>query len=236
MKVFYNLKQKDIVNECAKTFKMLPTNEHLQIMLKENRANDELLNDILCYKILPTKEDFNILMNNGRCNQHSIELLIKYGLLLDMNDINNAISKKIIIENLERFNISYDETLYYSCYIHNIFPYDDKMEIDKNILELRKLCRNRSTTIEVFKKYIETHNIMPDKYCYDHACFYNLELLNYMTILNCFPTPTKYYWLGLSKCIFEHTQFKHFVKTYNMDKEYMQTKYDIKIDHNKKID
>lgn len=227
--------QKDIVNECTKVFKMLPTNEHLQIMLKENRFNDELLNDILCYKILPTKEDFNVLMNSGRCSQHSIELLIKYGLLLDITDINKALSQKMIIENLERFNISYDETLYYSCYIYNIFPYDDKMEIDKNILELRKMCRNRSTTVEVFKKYIETHNIMPDRYCYDHACFYNIELLDYMIKLNFSPTPTKYYWIGLSKCLFKHTQFINFIGVNKMDKEYMQTKYDIEID-DKKID
>lgn len=228
-KLGYMYKRENVVNDCTKTFKMLPTNEHLQLILKNNLINASLdmLNDILCYKILPTKDDFNVFINHHDDNLQALELLIKYGLVLDMDDINKALSEGLIINNLERFNIPYDETLYYYCYVHNIFPYDDKMEIDKKTLALRIMCRTKTTTVDSFIKYIKDNNIMPDKYCFDHTCFYNNELFEHMSKLGCEPTPTIYYWKGLSKCHFNHDYFKNFLNLNKMNKEYMQTKYDI---------
>ena len=219
----------DVINDCTKIFKMLPTNKHLQIMLGSYNLNLDLLNDILCYKILPTKEDLKILINNSSSGSRhqGIELLIKYGLVLDINDIAETLKNKIIIHDLDRFNIPYDETLYYYCYIYNCFPYDNKMEIDKNVLELRKMCRTTATTLDAFIKYVKTNNVMPDRYCYDHACYNNINILSHMTHLKCPPTLAKYYWLGLARNGFQHNEFKEYITLNNIDVEYMQTKYNV---------
>lgn len=220
---------KYVVDDCTKIFKMYPTSEHLQSILSNgHNVNMELLNDILCYKILPTKGEFNILLNSSG-NSDAIELLIKYGLVLDIIDIKNSLYRKIIIKDLDRFNIPYDETLYYYCYLHNTFPYDNEMQIDANIFELRKMCRNKLTTVEKFAEYINKTNITPDKYCFDHACANNYAIMEYMLKQNFNPTPIMHYWLGCSKNIFYglSNQHEQFIKFHNMDMNYMQSKYSV---------
>lgn len=220
----------EIFDECTKIFKFLPDNTHLQIILKSEKYNFNLvmLDDLMCYKILPTKQDYDVFMGHRHVtNQAVLESLIKYGLKLDFDDIKKALKKGIEILHLERFNILYDETLYYWCYVYNTFPYDNLMTIDPHVLNLRKMCRNLKTTIIDFTKYIKENNVMPDKYCFDHACYYNERLLlDIIEGSDCDPTMTMYYWLGVKKCNF-NLHFERYIELYNITEDLMKTKYDI---------
>lgn len=180
-------------------------------------------------KLLPTKEDFEALMSSwNRNNVEIIELLIRYGLVLDLDDIKLALSKRTTITNLDRFKMPYDETLYYWCYVHNLFPYDDYMTIDKNVLDLRKMCRNTKATVDQFTAFIKDNNVLPDKYYYDHSCYYNPTINNFMAKeLQCQPTLTTYYWCGLAKCSFQSDFFANWLNYHKITKEYMATEYDI---------
>ena len=219
----------EIINDCTKKFKMIPTSDHLKLLLRSCYINSNILSDLLCYKILPTKEDYTILIKeHHNINIEIVELLIRYGLVLDLDDIKMALSKKIIIENLERFNIQYDDKLYHLCYLNNMFPYDDKLTIDKNVLELRKLCRKPTITIDQLTKYMKDNSVMLDRYCFDHACYYNPTLFNNLLMIpGCKPTLAMYYWLGFSKCYFHH--FDKYVETLGITQEYMSSKYEIEL-------
>ena len=112
-----------------------PTNIDIQKVLNSVNININILSKLFLYRITPTKEDLNVLIKNTSLNKYIvnistiteiIELMIKYGLILTLDDINNLLGINIVVKNLSRFNIEYDEKLYYYCYINNIYPYDDE--------------------------------------------------------------------------------------------------------------
>lgn len=206
-----------IFKELTTKYKLQPTKEFLDISLLTH--NKEIISEILCYKIIPDNNSVNLLLI--RWSDDIFELLVKFGLVITFNDLVKILSHHITIHNLERFNIKYDEALYYHCYLNNIYPemYDDNYIIDKKILTLRRMCRNAHTTGPELTNYIETNNVKPDRYCYDHACTFNKQLVTYFDSLKYKPTLGSYYCLNPTK---DSYKYKKFVDIYKIDSEYMQ--------------
>jgi hypothetical protein len=230
-----NLTLKNAFDDCIKILEIKPNKEHLQSILSKNIVDIDMLNTILCYKILPDKQDFEIYAKNCVHKNNStetVELLIKHGLQLNFDDIKLALQYKIVIKNLERFNIPYDEKLYYWCYVYNIFPYDNDMNIDEHTLKLRKMCRNSIVSEESLIEYMKDSKIMPDRYCFDHACYYNYQLSRFF-VDEKITTLGMFYWSGkrMSGSIsLPENAFANFIHDHDITQEYMQMKCIINIE------
>ena len=173
--------------------KFVPTKECLDESM--TNPNQTMIIKIICYKINPDKYTLKKLLANNhniRKMEKIVELLIKNGLQLTLEEIDGLIFKSVIINDLNRFDIELNEEVYFICYKYDIYPsqYNDKYTIDKNVLTLREICRNKKTTVETVKKFIKTNNVKPDRYCIDSI--FNLNntcLITYFhDKLNCDPT------------------------------------------------
>ena len=154
----------------------------------------EMMEKILNYKILPDRETF-IQCLNGVTNllDAKIKLLIEHGLLITLELIELALLKKCHINDLDRFDIPYDNTLYYICYKCDQWPieYIEKFRehIGEEIVEFRMMCKCTKLPLEYFKTYIKKNNIRPDRYCLENLCTYNPRVARYMiNTLKCEPT------------------------------------------------
>ena len=180
--------------------KFIPTKECLdESMIKHNY---NLIVKIICYKISPDKETLHKLINDSWSDYgimkrkkyagNIIELLIKNGLEITISEIELLLSHDIILEDLNRFDIQYDEELYYLCFKYDYFPieYEDKFIINKNVLHLRTMCKKSKTTIDQIKKFMKDNNIKPDRYCVDNTYIgESSKIRRYLTeTLNCEPT------------------------------------------------
>lgn len=196
-----------IFDSCTSDFKLIPDKNILDKSLQYFcSANDNfsIISKILCYKIIPDKKSFDMLIRNPKCNYKIIELLIKFGLNLTFGNVTTSLKYGFTISNLERFNIPYDENLYFWCHVYNFFPeaYMKKFQIDDKILELRSLCGDKQTSVLKLSQFIEKHKSKLDGYCFESACKNNKELANYMLhTLNCKPTINTFYWLNYRKMI-----------------------------------
>lgn len=173
----------------TKYYKIIPDKECMLYISNNNHmytTNLKIMQDLICYKINPDKNTFEHLLKMRSVD--AIELSINNGLELDISDIELALTNNMGIKNLERFNIKYDELLYFLCFKHNYYPdeYMNKMEIDHKVIALRNLCR-RVTSVEKFVQYMEKNKIKPDGYCLAHAIknHYHLIVDYMLTDLKC---------------------------------------------------
>ncbi len=134
----------------------------------------KLIDMILKYKITPDIETLNILIGKYLLSKYTktkkyieiLELLVHYGLQINFNSIKDLISANLHINNLERFNIPYDEDLYFICYVNSYFPeeYMNKFTIDKNILTMRHYQWKKNNTTDNFIEFIKKNNLKIDRY------------------------------------------------------------------------
>lgn len=174
----------DIVLSSIDIFDSLSVNNYIKLISK-----------ILEYKIIPSKNnliDFVKIHKRGHYKKAVtiiIELLIKYGLVIDMDILKQVIKNGYLINNLERFNIEYDEKLYYYCYIYKYIPveYMELFKIDKNVLKMRELCCSGKQKKVIFK-FMKKNNLKPDGYCYENASYSSPKLFGCFEKQNCEPT------------------------------------------------
>lgn len=217
-------------------YKMTPNKDCLDASIMGN--NIKIIAKMLQYRILPDSATLYQLGNtcdynrNKNTTQRIIELLIEYGLKIDISNVECALSNGIAIHNLERFNIQYDENIYFMCFKYNYFPreYIKRFTIDSSILELRhkfKKCTHRQVI-----QYIKENNVVPDRYCIDNAIMYgNYELTSvFCKRLKCKPTMLSLLHTSKGIDLLKHTQCKNlmrdFIGSVNVTPEYMATQYD----------
>ena len=187
-----------VFDDCTTKYKLIPNKNILDKVLSEYFNQTKIILKILCYKIIPDEDSFNILLKNSHCNIETYEILIKFGLMLTFNNIIKLLKIGVSINNLERFNILYDNNLYFWCHIYDIFPeeYMNKFNINKKVLDLRKLCRNPKTKKENLDLFLSNNNIKLDGYCLEMSAKSSNELFEYMFLeLKCKLTSNICYWL-----------------------------------------
>lgn len=183
----------DSFDDFMSTYKIEPTKECLDLCATQ--GHKEMILKLICYKMNPDKDTFDNLVSgcsdsmddDGR---DAIELLIKNGFNITFDEIEKLISKKMCLTDLSRFNIPYDEKLYFACFKHNYFPeeYSNKFVIDPKILKLRDMC-TKKIKIETLKTFMRKNNVKPDKYCVDNTYIYrNTQLQYHFKELHCDPT------------------------------------------------
>ncbi len=142
----------------------------------------DLIKKILEYKIAPDDETFRIFINSNKESIYSsgkdfyfrdiintiliVELFIRYGLQIKIHHVVELLSIHKPLEKLERFDILYDENLYFLCYVYEHFPqeYMEKFTIDSNVLQIRKINEKRTKNPIKMMEFIKTNNLKIDKY------------------------------------------------------------------------
>jgi hypothetical protein len=98
-----------------------------------------------------------------------VELLIKYGFKIDLNCIGMLLSANLVLDDLEKFGIGYDENLYFQCYINEYYPkkYMDKFIMDKKVLEMRH--HRYSNNINKNIQFLKENGVSMDMYGLEKA-------------------------------------------------------------------
>lgn len=172
-------------------YKLIPEKETLDICI--TTLNFDLINKILNYKVIPDDKTFYKLNDceflDCGCVK-IIELLVSHGLWIQYEHIEFLLSHGFGLSNLERFDIKYDERLYFTCYLYNFWPeeYKIKFTIDKNVLGMHYLCINKKLTYEKLIKYLKTYDLKLDYYAIDFLFFNNSHICDYvMEKFKCIP-------------------------------------------------
>lgn len=219
-----------LFNKLTKEYNMAPDKKCLELVVSSEYPKLDLIQEILCYKIEPDLSIFYKLLHNENCYSETalpiINLFSKNGLKLSINEIELMIKKYKQLPDLNRFEINYDEKLYYLCFKYDNFPKEwlDKMTIEKSILELREMCRTKKITANTFREFLIKKKVKPDRYCLDFAIkLCNTNLTSYMfKELDCKPTLYSLYQRGQVP----RKKFWALLDSYNFDWEIMAKPFD----------
>lgn len=169
-KLFYHCYVMDIVNN----FHVEPDKKCLDKIA--SLVDSEMIDMFLLYKIQPDDDTFDCLMRTVNSkNGHTvpeltyiIKSLHSHGMTMTYDKI-KRLFKYIQFENLEQFNIPYDNKIYALCHIYNIWPneYYDKFQINNKIIIMRDICLVTPFT-NIIEKYIADNNLQLDRYCLEN--------------------------------------------------------------------
>jgi hypothetical protein len=151
--------------------------------------SEKLLKNILDFRIEPDHKTFELLLKTVADDDYdnlipptSIELLISHGLKLDRTDIENLILKRVYLKNLDRFNVPYDEDLYFvlhkiqydicnhdECKEYETYTVNDFSTINQNVLRLRSMCLNNNLNQIIV--LMDKEKLQLDIYCLENLVF-----------------------------------------------------------------
>lgn len=102
-----------------------------------------------------------------------VELLIKYGMNVDLSVVGLLLSYDKCLGNLERFGISYDEDLYFECYVNGCYPteYMNKFIMGQDVLSMRTLLK-RDVSGNKVKEFLKNNNMKLDNYAVEYGLIY----------------------------------------------------------------
>ncbi len=234
------LKKHDIINEILSKNLIISDKKLLDITIKT--FDIKLIDMILKYKITPDIETLNIIISKHLSDKYTkskkileiLELLIHYGLQINFDNIKDLLSASLYVNNLERFNILYDEDLYFVCYINSYFPeeYMKKFTIDKNVLTMRHYQWKKNNTTDNFIEFVTKNNLKIDRYtigrlflnnnvnCIDLMIKYKF-IPDLITTLN---SQVNYIKFPMNK---KSAMCKYIVETNHITKEYMMEVFEI---------
>jgi hypothetical protein len=237
------------VQKMIKTYNFIPDITTLNEAAKSTDIN--MIREILLYKIEPTEMILETLIGSSKrvnnnlayyrrrkikksCKKADlpepnilkiVKLFILNGLKINLHCISLLLSLNVHLENLENYDIKYDEDLYFECYVNNWFPdeYINKFEIDKNVLIMRRFTNNKINTVNKVIEFIKSNNIILDNYMIDSILNFNDSKLN-----------DKIFGIGINQCIpsiltmYKNTNeechinvLKNFIEQNNITKEMM---------------
>lgn len=192
----------DLASELLNKYNIIPNKETLDnavsIMHCSNNCSS-VVTKILNYRIVPNSDTIRrINTSYSTTTINNIEILIKYGLILTFEDVEYLLSKKVIIQNLERFGIDIDERIYFLCFYYDVvdFVYKNNYKFDMiptKILTLHSMCKVY-TNMSTIDSYLEENNIKLDKYALHYLIVSNKTLaLKYIEKYKLLPSPISAY-------------------------------------------
>ena len=135
---------------------------------------------ILDNKIEPTQKAYKNIISFGISDRYSryktvdnktellINLLCDYGYIITYDDLKLALERYIIIPNIERFNIVFDNTYLLLCSKLGFTPY--KVEgLVPDISCLQYECE-KTGNIHKIRNIISSTNLVPDNVCMKNIC------------------------------------------------------------------
>lgn len=206
-------------------FNIIPEKETLDICV--SKLNYELVEKVLHYKLSPDEDTLNKIKGNysGSCPK-MIDLLLAHGLVINSSHMEFLMTNRIAVNDLERFDIKYDDKLYFLCYLYDFFPdqYIAKIPVDNNLEKLYKLCKSKRLHIDKLKDFMKTNKIGLNKYAFEYLIIQNGDVAT--DLMKTFkiepPIITMY-----KRCYTPLETIMDVVKKNGIDEMYMLKCYDI---------
>ena len=109
-----------------------------------------------------------------------VDLLLNYNYQLNYQDILNLTDNYIIINNIEKYNIKFDNKFIELCSEKGFYP-KYAHDIKPNLTSLQKEC-NKSSNLAIIRNLIKAYDIKPDILCLSNACKFrnNITTLRYL--------------------------------------------------------
>jgi hypothetical protein len=231
------------VNILLQQYNVIPDKSTLDICaIKQNYG---LIKTIINYKITPDKNTLYNLVPTPTLNVtittkpdytdiiKIIELFIEHGLVINIDTFTYLALRGIFLENLERFDIKYDEKLYFLCYLNeNIYKYGNNFTVNNNILELHKFCSKNTLTYDKVISFLKLNNVKLDRFALD-LIYNNIPSLGakFTQTDNCMPsilTLSKRFSLGAYNGSLKlHVSPEYLVNNYKLTATDMFEPYDI---------
>ena len=188
-----------------------PMNKALRRRVRYRRSRKSKKSRTNKNDVVPIKIPISNMMN-------IVNLLIKNGLKINLNCVSLLLSVHEHLDNLENYDIPYDENLYFECYINNYFPnsYMDKFTINKNILTARSYSKQKNPTYKQFIEFIKNNDISLDYYMLEDSYEIDDKLTE---IHKCVPSILTMY----KKTNVRHTSYslRNFIKLNGITKDMM---------------
>jgi hypothetical protein len=208
-------------------FNIIPEKETLDICVSSQ--NYTLIEKVLHYKLTPDEETINKLKGSYYCDTPKIvDLLLAHGLEINSSHLDFLISNKIIVNDLERFGIKYDDKLYFLCYLNDFFPdqYTSKFELDNNLKKLYKVCKTRRLKYDKLKEFLKTSKSKLNRYALEYLIYCNKEVaVLLMDEFNCVPSMITSY----KKCDVPYKMLLDIIKENGISEIDMLKSYEINI-------
>jgi hypothetical protein len=227
------------VNKLIKDYGIIPLKETLDESISS--LNTDIITTILNFKILPDDITFYMINYNKcvcrytgcclHCNSEYdgdlvsdvVELLILHGLVIKFEHIEYLVSFNYGLKNLDRFNIAFDDKLFFVCFVNDNFPWD---EIAERFSKLHRLCLSKKLKYETLIEYMKNNNIKLNRYDLHYLLKFNKEvgrkiMNNYMLIPSLI---TIFRANGAST-----NDIKNVVKKYEITEHTMLEEYDINL-------
>lgn len=174
-------------------WKIIPNEKCLEnlfdcVYLHKNSKNNksiilsiiDLINIFIGYKINITDDILKKCMKfDINFNTNIFEILVLNRSNINENIIDHALTIGFNIPNIKNYDIIFDEQFYYKCFMRNISISDYNFDIDKNILQMRKIFEKDN--LKTILKFMNDNKIDPDNYCISNAIINkNSDVLEYM--------------------------------------------------------
>jgi len=223
----------DDITTIIENYGIIPEKTTLDMCM--NRLNYDIISKLLKYKLTPDDETFYKIYNRWGDDHRNesytqiIELLIIHGLNINITHIKYLIKEKICLHNLERFGISYNEELYFVCYINNYFPteYTSKCSINPILLQMYDLCKSKKLRYEKLIEFMKTKNIKLDRFALDYLIEFNPDVSrDIMMDYKCMPSIIT----GFKRCKIPDKLLEGIIEQHNISEKEMFEQYDMKFD------
>ena len=231
-----NKDRTDTITTIIENYGIIPEKTTLDMSM--SRLNYDIISKLLKYKLTPDDETFYKIYNRWGDDHRNesytqiIELLIIHGLNINITHIKYLIKEKICLHNLERFGISYNEELYFVCYINNYFPTEytskcSKCSINPILLQMYDLCKTKKLRYEKLIEFMKTKNIKLDRFALDYLIEFNPDVSrDIMMDYKCVPSIIT----GFKRCKIPDELLQKIIKQHNISEKEMFEQYDMKFD------
>jgi len=155
----------------------------------EMGPNNHILNELLSHKLIPDKKCFELLCQSGYANfNHTIKILVSHGFVIDLDCVEYALKYEEEIDDLEMFNIKYNDELFKICDKLEYYPKKYISQIDKDYVKMVEAFKKEPTNkIDAF---INKKKLVPTNYCFEVAINKNKndDIINYIIKLGYNPS------------------------------------------------
>ncbi|AYV75806.1 MAG: hypothetical protein Terrestrivirus3_75 [Terrestrivirus sp.] len=183
----------------------------------EMGPNNDVLNELLSHKLIPDKKCFELLCQSGYSDFNlTVKILVSNGFVVDLDCVEYALKYEEEIDDLEMFNIKYDDELFKICDKFEYYPKKYINKINKDYIKM----------VETFKKepankidaFINKKKLIPTNYCFEVAIAQNknTDIVDYIIKLGYNPSIAEIVHIKDSErreCV-----YNHFFKKKNMIK------------------
>lgn len=134
----------------------------------EMGPSNKILKELLSHKLIPDKKCFELLCQYSYSDfNQTVKMLVNYGFVIDLDCVEYALKYKDEIDDLEMFNIKYDDKLFKICDKFKYYPKEYISKINKDYIKM----------VQIFKKepgnkidaFINKKKLVPTNYCFEVA-------------------------------------------------------------------